>query len=178
MTLRSSEDAFWCAVLRVSLYSVLLVGCANAEPAPAENEDPQPSDSCEYRNVFVEFDDPFRVNDGRAEPLRLAILNRAVAVFPELGLEVVADPSEAYWRLFADAWIDRQGNPLVHLGMKGELKLGRHLFVVAMAAPASAPRIRRSLWAKVVPSEAPCSSSRRASSTSSRFSAQLTGRRP
>jgi hypothetical protein len=27
----------------------------------------------------------------------------------------------------------RQGNPLVHLGLRGELKLGRHLFVVMMA---------------------------------------------
>ena len=45
----------------------------------------------------------------------------------------MSDPSEAYWRLFADAWTDRQGNPLVHLGMRGELNLGRHLFVVAIA---------------------------------------------
>jgi hypothetical protein len=109
------------------------VGCASAEPPPTDNGDPQAPDSCEYRNVFVEFDNPSRVNDSRVEPLRLAILSRAVEVFPELGLAAVADPSDAYWRLFADAWLDRQGNPLVHLGLRGELKLGRHLFVVAMA---------------------------------------------
>jgi len=48
----------------------------------------------------------------------------------------------------------------------------------AMAAPASDLRSCRSLWVKVVPSEAPCSSSSRASSTSSRSRAQLMGRRP
>jgi hypothetical protein len=133
MMLPSCGDAFWGAVLRVPLYLVLLVGCANPEPARAEDEGPQPSDSCEYRNVFVEFDDPLQQNDPRVEPLRRAILSRATEVFTELGLERMADPSEAYWRLFANAWMDRQGNPLVHLGMKGELKLGRHLFVVAMA---------------------------------------------
>ncbi len=133
MMLRNCGDAFWGAALRAPLYLVLLVGCANTEPAAAGKEDPQSPDSCEYRNVFVEFDNPFQVNDPRVEPLRRAILSRAAEAFPELGLETVADPSEAYWRLFANAWLDRQGNPLVHLGMRGELKLGRHLFVVAMA---------------------------------------------
>jgi hypothetical protein len=133
MMLRNCGDAFWGAALRVPLYLVLLVGCASTEPAAARKEDPQSPDSCEYRNVFVEFDNPFQVNDPRVEPLRQAILRRAAEVFPKLGLEAVADPSEAYWRLFANAWTDRQGNPLVHLGMRGELKLGRHLFVVAMA---------------------------------------------
>jgi hypothetical protein len=130
---RICDFASWGAVLRAPLYWLLLVACASAEPAPADNGDPQAPDTCEYRNVFVEFDDPSRLNDSRVEPLRLAILSRAVEVFPELGLAAVADPSDAYWRLFADAWMDRQDNPLVHLGMRGELKLGRHLFVVAMA---------------------------------------------
>jgi hypothetical protein len=133
MMLRNCGDAFWGAALRTPLYLVFLLGCANTEPAAARKEDSQSPDSCEYRKVFVEFDNPFQVNDPRAEPLRRAILSRAAEVFPELGLEAVADPSEAYWRLFANAWMDRQGNPLVHLGMRGELKLGRHLFVVAMA---------------------------------------------
>jgi hypothetical protein len=109
------------------------VSCANTEPARADGEDSQPPDACEYRKVFVEFINPSRVGNARVEPLRLAILNRAVEAFPKLGYQAVSDPSEAYWRLFADAWTDRQGNPLVHLGMRGELKLGRHLFVVAMA---------------------------------------------
>jgi len=130
---RSCGDAFRGPALRAPLYLILLVGCANTEPAAAGKEDPQSPDSCEYRNVFIEFDNPFQVSDPRVEPLRRAILSRAAEVFPELGLETVADPSEAYWRLFANAWMDRQGNPLVHLGMRGELKLGRHLFVVAMA---------------------------------------------
>jgi hypothetical protein len=133
MMLRNCGDAFWGTTLRAPLYLVLLVGCANAEPAAAGKGDLQSPDSCEYRNVFVEFDNAFQVNDPRVEPLRQAILKRAAGVFPKLGLETVADPSEAYWRLFANAWMDRQGNPLVHLGMRGELKLGRHLFVVAMA---------------------------------------------
>lgn len=133
MMLRRCSDALWGAVLRAPLYLVLLAGCAIPEPAPADNGDPQPPDFCEYRNVFVEFDDPFQSSDPRVEPLRLAILSRAAEVFPELGLEKMADPSEAYWRLFANAWMDRQGNPLVHLGMSGERKLRRHLFVVAMA---------------------------------------------
>jgi hypothetical protein len=133
MTLRSCGDAFWGAALRASLYLILLVGCANTEPAIAGKEDPQSPDSCEYRNVFIEFDNPFQVNDPRVEPLRRAILSRAAEVFPELGLETVVDPSEAYWRLFANAWMDRQSNPLVHLGLRGELKLSRHLFVVMMA---------------------------------------------
>jgi hypothetical protein len=133
MMLRNCGDAFWTAALRVPLNLVLLVGCANTEPATAGSEDPQSPDSCEYRNVFVEFDNPFQRNDPRVEPLRRVILNRAAELFPELGLVRVADPSDAYWRLFASAWMDRQGNPLVHLGMRGELKLGRHLFVVAMA---------------------------------------------
>jgi hypothetical protein len=132
MMLRSGGNAFWGAVLRAPLYWVLLVFCANTTPARADYGDPQPPDSCEYRNVLVEID-PFRVNDVRVEPLRQTILSRAVEVFPELGLKAVTDPSAAYWRLFANAWMDRQGNPLVHLGMRGELKLGRHLFVVAMA---------------------------------------------
>jgi hypothetical protein len=133
MTPRSCGDAFWGAAVWASLYLVVLVGCASTEPAVAEKEDPQASDSCEYRNVFVEFDNPFQRNDPRVEPLRRAILSRAAELFPELGLVPVIDSSEAYWRLFASAWMDRQGNPLVHLGMRGELKLGRHLFVVAMA---------------------------------------------
>jgi hypothetical protein len=121
------------AVLRASLCLALLAGGAGANPTTAGNEEPKSPEPCEYRNVFVEFDNPSRVNDPRVEPLRRAILTRAAEVFPELELETVADPSEAYWRLFADAWLDRQGNPLVHLGMRGELKLGRHLFVIAMA---------------------------------------------
>jgi hypothetical protein len=121
------------AVLQASLYLVLLACCANAEPSTAGNEDPQSADSCEYRNVFVEFDNPLRVNDPRVEPLRLAILSRAAKVLPELGLRIVGNPAEAYWRLFADGWMDDGHNPLVHLGMRGELKLGRHLFVVSMA---------------------------------------------
>jgi hypothetical protein len=133
MMLRSRGNASWGAALRASLVSALLVGCASANPTAAGSEDPQSPEPCEYRNVFVEFDNPFQVNDSRVEPLRRAILTRAAEVFPELALETVADPSEAYWRLFASAWMDRQGNPLVHLGMSGELKLGRHLFVVAMA---------------------------------------------
>jgi hypothetical protein len=133
MMLRSGGITFSRTVLRAPLYWALLVVCANTAPAGADSGDPQPPDSCEYRNVLVEIDDPFRVNDARIEPLRLAILSRSVEVFPELGLKAVTDPSEAYWRLFANAWMDRQGNPLVHLGMRGELKLGRHLFVVAMA---------------------------------------------
>jgi hypothetical protein len=133
MMLRSCGDAFWGAALRAPLYLVLLVGCTHSEPAIAGKEASQAPDFCEYRNVFVEFDNPFQVNDSRAESLRRAILSLAAEVFPQLGLETVADPSEAYWRLFANAWVDRQGNPLVHLGMRGELKLGRHLFVVAMA---------------------------------------------
>jgi hypothetical protein len=54
-------------------------------------------------------------------------------VLPSLGLRAVSDPSEGYWRLFADAWMGDQGNPLVHLGLRGELKLHQHLFVVMMA---------------------------------------------
>jgi hypothetical protein len=123
----------WDSALRAPLYLLLLVGCANTEPATAGSEDSQSPDFCEYRNVFVEFDNPIQVNDSRVEPLRRAILADAAEVFPELGLKMAADPSDAYWRLFANAWMDRQGNPLVHLGMRGELKLGRHLFVVAMA---------------------------------------------
>ena len=133
MRLRNCGGALWGAALGVPLYGAVLAGCANAELATAGNEDPQSPDSCEYRNVFVELDNPSQVTDPRVEPLRRAILTRAAEVFPELSLITVADPSEAYWRLFANAWTDRQGNPLVHLGMRGELKLGRHLFVVAMA---------------------------------------------
>jgi len=133
MTPRSCGDAFWDAAVWASLYLVLLVGCASTEPVVTEKADPQASGPCEYRNVFVEFDNPFQRNDPRVEPLRRAILSRAAELFPELGLARVTDPSEAYWRLFASAWMDRQGNPLVHLGMRGELKLGRHLFVVTMA---------------------------------------------
>jgi hypothetical protein len=133
MTLRSGRNALWGAVLWAPLYGVLIAGCASTERAHADAGDPQPPGFCEYRNVFVEFDAPFQRNDPRVEPLRQAILSRAVEVFPELELEMVADPSVAYWRLFADAWMDRHGNPLVHLGMRGELKLGRHLFVVSMA---------------------------------------------
>jgi hypothetical protein len=130
---RSGGITFSGAVLRAPFFRVLLVVCATATPARAEYGDSQPPDSCEYHNVLVEIDEPFRANDARVEPIRRAILNSAVEKFPELGLNAVTDPSEAYWRLFANAWMDRQGNPLVHLGMTGELKLGRHLFVVAMA---------------------------------------------
>ena len=133
MMLRSCGEVSWGAVLGAPFYLVLLVGCANSEAGIAENGGPQSPNSCEYHKVFVEFDDPLGANDPRVEPLRREILNRAAQLFPELGLEAVADPSEAYWRLFANAWMDRQGNPLVHLGMRGESKLGRHLFVVAMA---------------------------------------------
>jgi hypothetical protein len=133
MMLSSDGDVFWSAALRAPLGLALLVGCASAEPAPAEQRDPQLPASCEYRGVFVEYDDSLQMNDPRVEPLRLAILSRAAEVFPELGLEAVSDPSEAYWRLFANAWMDNHGNPLVHLGLRGELKLGRHLFIVAMA---------------------------------------------
>lgn len=134
MMRRSCRSAFWAASHPALLAGLaLLAGCANTEPSTARNEDPQPTGACEYRNVFVEFDNSFQRSDPRVEPLRREILRLAAELFPELGLTAVADPSEAYWRLFADAWLDRQGNPLVHLGMKGELKLGRHLFVVAMA---------------------------------------------
>lgn len=133
MTLRNRGTAVRAAVLQASLDLILLVGCANAEPSTAGNEDSQSPDSCEYRNVWVEFDNPLRANDPRVEPLRLAILRRAAEVLPELGLRIVRGRAEAYWRLFADGWMDDQHNPLVHLGMRGELKLGRHLFVVSMA---------------------------------------------
>jgi hypothetical protein len=133
MIRRHREVAGCVAALKVVCIWALLGGCASAEPAPAENRDPQAPDSCQYRNVFVAFDNPVQAADPRAEPLRVAILRRAAEVLPRLALHAVDDPSEAYWRLFADAWTDRQGNPLVHLGMRGELKLGRHLFVVSMA---------------------------------------------
>jgi hypothetical protein len=133
MMLRSGGDTRWGAVLRAPLCWILLAGCANTEPMPAVSGDSRPPDACEYRNVFVEFDIPSQRNDPRVGPLRVAVLKSAEEVFRELGMAAVDDPSEAYWRLFADAWVDRQGNPLVHLGLRGELKLGRHLFVVAMA---------------------------------------------
>jgi hypothetical protein len=98
MTPRSCGDAFWGAAVWASLYLVLLVGCANTEPVVAQKEDPQTPDPCEYRSVFVEFDNPFQRNDPRVEPLRRVILNRAAELFPELGLVRVADPSDAYWR--------------------------------------------------------------------------------
>jgi hypothetical protein len=133
MRLQSCGDTRWGAALRATLYLALLVRCANPGPVPTVGGDPQPPDSCEYRFVFVEFEDSSRPSDPRVEPLRRAILSRAAEVFPELGLEAVVDRSDAYWRLFASAWMDRQGNPLVHLGMTGELKLGRHLFIVSLA---------------------------------------------
>jgi hypothetical protein len=133
MMLRRDADASWFARLWPALYLALLVVCANTEPLPAQNEKAPPSDSCEYRNVFVMFEEPLQSSDPRVEPLRRAILSRAAEVLPSLGLRAVSDPSEGYWRLFADAWMGRQGNPLVHLGLRGELKLGRHLFVVMMA---------------------------------------------
>jgi hypothetical protein len=133
MMLRGDAGALRFSRLRLALYLALLVGCANTAPLPAQNEKALPSDSCEYRNVFVVFEEPLRSSDPRVEPLRRAILSHAAAVLPSLGLRAVSDPSEGYWRLFADAWIGRQGNPLVHLGLRGELKLGQHLFVVMMA---------------------------------------------
>ncbi len=73
---------FGDAAVWASLYLVLLVGCASTEPVVAEKEDPQASGPCEYRNVFVEFDNPFQRNDPRVEPLRRAILSRAAELFP------------------------------------------------------------------------------------------------
>lgn len=133
MMLQSCGDTRRRAALRAALYLAFLVRCANPGPAPTDGGAPQSPDSCEYRFVFVEFEDPSRPSDPRVEPLRRAILSRAAEVFPELGLEAVAAQSDAYWRLFASAWMDHQGNPLVHLGMMGELKLGRHLFIVSLA---------------------------------------------
>jgi hypothetical protein len=133
MMLRGDADAPWFPRLRLALYLALLVDCANTAPLPAQNEKVPPSDSCEYRNVFVVFEEPLQSSDPRVEPLRRAILSRAAEVLPNLGLREVSDPSEGYWRLFADAWMGGQGNPLVHLGLRGELRLGQHLFVVTMA---------------------------------------------
>jgi len=142
MMLRSDRRAFCEVVLPVPLYLILRVGCAKPAPPPAAAEPPQPraenanshpSDSCEYRDVFVVFEDPFRSTDPAVEPLRGEILTRAAEVLPGLGLRAASDPAESYWHLFADAWIDPQGIPLVHLGLRGELKLSRHLFVVMMA---------------------------------------------
>jgi hypothetical protein len=142
MTLRSCGDAFWGAALRAPLYLILLVGCAKTAPLPAEREGPQLladdeyshlSGFCEYRNVFVVLEDSLQSSDPRVEPLRRAILSRAAEELPRMGLRAVSDPSEGYWRLFADAWMGKQGNPLVHLRLRGELKLSRHLFVVMMA---------------------------------------------
>jgi hypothetical protein len=133
MMLRGDAGAPWLSRLRLALYLALLVGCANSAPLPTRNEKVPPSDSCEYRNVFVVFEEPLQSSDPRVEPLRRAILSRAAEVLPSLGLRAVSDPSEGYWRLFADAWMGDQGNPLVHLGLRGELKLHQHLFVVMMA---------------------------------------------
>jgi len=123
----------WTGFLQAPLYLALLASCANIAPLPAQSENPSPPDSCEYRNVVVLFEDPHSSGDPRVEPLRRAILSRAAEALPRVGLRAVPDPSEGYWRLFADAWVDDQGNPLVHLGLRGELKLGRHLFVVTLA---------------------------------------------
>jgi len=151
MMLRGHGDVLPTGFRQAALALILLVGCANTGPSAAgsadrhaspRDEHPAPSDAsehrlppeaCEYRNVFVEFDNPDSPTDPHAEPLRRAILNRAIELLPQLGWVEVTDPGDAYWRLFADAWLDRHGNPLVHLGMRGELKLGRHLFVVSMA---------------------------------------------
>jgi hypothetical protein len=133
MMLRGDADAPWLSRLRLILYLALLVGCASSPPRPTQNEEVLPSDPCEYRNVFVMFEEPLQSSDPRVEPLRRAILGRAAEVLPSLGLRAVSDPSEGYWRLFADAWMGSQGNPLVHLGLRGELRLGQHLFVVMMA---------------------------------------------
>jgi hypothetical protein len=133
MMLRGDADAPWLSRLRLILYLALLVGCASSPPRPTQNEEVLPSDPCEYRNVFVIFEEPLQSSDPRVEPLRRAILGRAAEVLPSLGLRAVSDPSEGYWRLFADAWMGSHGNPLVHLGLRGELRLGQHLFVVMMA---------------------------------------------
>jgi hypothetical protein len=151
MTLRGRGDSLLTGLQRAAVSLILLVACANSElpragtedrppsprgesPPPSDaSEDPPPLAVCEYRNVFVAFDNFDPSADPRAEPLRRAILNRASGLLPQLGWVEVTDPSDAYWQLFADAWVGREGNPLVHLGMRGELKLGRHLFVVSMA---------------------------------------------
>jgi hypothetical protein len=142
MMLRSDRVAFWGAILWVPLYGIVFAGCSKtaslsagtevSKPA-ADRTDSQPGDLCEYRNVLVVREDPISAGDPRVEPLRREILSRAAATLPRVGLRAVSDPSEGYWRLFADAWADSQGNPLVHLGLRAELKLGRHLFVVMMA---------------------------------------------
>jgi hypothetical protein len=151
MMLRDRADSLPTGLQRAALSLILLVGCANTGQSEARSADRHASppnkhsspsdasenrlspDACEYRNVFVELENPDPPTDRRAEPLRRAILNRAIEVLPQLGWVEVGDPAEAYWRLFADGWMGRQGNPLVHLGMRGELRLGRHLFVVSMA---------------------------------------------
>jgi hypothetical protein len=119
--------------LKVSFFLAWLGACANVEPPATLMTNSQKLDRCEYRNVFVEFENPLQSSDPRVEPLRRAILSHAAEVLPRLGLQTVSDLSEAYWRLFANGWMDGQGNSLVHLGMRGELKLGSHLFVVSMA---------------------------------------------
>ncbi len=113
---------------------VALALCAGGSSATRVADglaDPQPP--CEYRRVFVERGPPLGAWDPRAEPLRREILGAAEELLPDLGWEPAAEPADAYWRISANAWLDRQGNPLVHLAMRGELKLGRHLFVVSMA---------------------------------------------
>lgn len=117
-----------------SLLLILFTGCASgksaAQPVPAV---PQADSACAYLNVFVALDAPVHTGDAEAELVRRAILLESAEVLSRLGLRMVRDGSEAYWRLYAEGWRDSHRNFLVHVVMQGEPKLVRHMFVVLTA---------------------------------------------
>ena len=110
---------------------VLMSGCASNRLTIPDPLVPRPMDSCEYRNVFVDPEDPLR-GIGRAEVFRRVALRRAAEILPRFGLWIVKDRSDAYWRLFAEGRVNLEGNVTVRIGLSPELKLGREMFVVDM----------------------------------------------
>jgi hypothetical protein len=103
----------------------------------AKSDDLAEAEPCEYLNIYV--DPKSYVLQGkqmeRVEPLRTKFLQHCAAAASDLGLQIVSDPSQAYFRLRTGASMDSNNNVEMGVMLDPYLKLQHHIFVVMLDDP-------------------------------------------
>ena len=92
--------------------------------------------ACRYANYFVEPEDPYAASDQWVgDPMRRAILDIASDRLRSVGMRVVADPSEAWWKLSASGLTLSDGSFSLSFSLLGSLKLKNHIFIAQLNDP-------------------------------------------
>jgi hypothetical protein len=124
-----------------SVLSLILTGCVVTQPISVTPQSPshipteaQPVEVCEYLNTYV--DPESYVLQGKrtelVESLRMEFLDHCATAASDVGLKIVSDPSNAYFRLRAGASIDTSNNVEMGVMLDAYLKFQHHMFVVML----------------------------------------------